>query len=94
MIEPTSGFWVALIEDLLSERLTARDFCLKFERHWNFDRNESLLSSSALSALDGLFSEVILFSPLDRADWEYPKYRSADDIRRSAAETLDKITAA
>lgn len=77
-----------LCDDVLQDRLSVQSFCATFERAWTFKVSGEQPHSREYEALSALFDEVVLFSPDPRETWEYPKYRTADDIKRAVKETL------
>jgi len=78
----------SLIERFQQHAISAQEFCVSFERIWNFDFKKNSVSIEIYEALDFLFDEVVLFSPFPREQWEYPKYRDEMEIRSAAAKVL------
>lgn len=80
-----------LLVRLSTNEIGAQEFCKSFENYWNFEAEKKEIPAKALESLEFLFNEVVLFSPFPRDEWEYPKYRDADDILRAAVKALDSI---
>ena len=76
----------SLIERLQQHAISAQDFCILYERYWNFEFEKKCVSKEIFEALQFLFDEVVLFSPLHREQWGYPKYRDEAEIRVAAGK--------
>lgn len=80
------------LKDTLNEfcqgSMDVSTFCQRFESLWNFEVERLSFSSEELAALDALFDEVALFSPLPRAEWGYPGYRDESQVRLAASFAL------
>ena len=84
----TLGAIKNLIERFQQQAISTQEFCTSFERIWNFEFEKKSISNEAFESLDFLFDEVVLFCPLPREQWEYPKYRDETEIRTAAAMAL------
>jgi hypothetical protein len=80
-----------LIERFQQHVISTQEFCASFERIWNFEFKKNSLSNEICARLDFLFDEVVLFCPLPREQWEYPKYRDEAEIRAAATKALLSI---
>lgn len=77
-----------LVESFVDGRLSVQDFCNAFERAWNFEVERADFTAEQRQALEQLFDGVVLFSPLPRESWGYPKYRDANEILHVAQDAL------
>ena len=73
-----------LLSDYLANKISTPLFCRNFEHAWNFDVELRDLTASEYKTFSLLFDEVAWFSPERQESWEYPGYRTAEQIRAAA----------
>jgi hypothetical protein len=80
-----------LLSDYLADKIDAPLFCSNFEHAWNFDVELRDLAPAEYEIFSGLFHEVAYFSPESPETWEYPGYRSAEQIREAAIKAVAEL---
>ena len=80
------------MKGVLAGEFEVKDFCLLFERHYNFEWPDRS-SCNDIRIFEDLFNEVVLFSPLPKEKWEYPKYRTADEVLVHVRQSLSQLRA-
>jgi hypothetical protein len=81
-----------LLDDFLGGRLKAETFCRDVEVAYNEAIDEAALEPAEQPIFEELFNEVVWFSPIPAERWEYPGYKSEDEIRTAALKTADKLS--
>jgi hypothetical protein len=80
-----------LLSDYLTDRIGTPLFCSNFEHAWNFDVELRDLTATEHRIFSRLFDEVVWFSPEPPAKWEYPGYRTAEQIRAAALKAAAEL---
>jgi hypothetical protein len=81
---------IDLMQRVVAGQMSVADFCSGYEHHFNFDWPDRR-DCSDIQLFQELFDEIVYFSPFPRETWEYPKYRSADEILSHVRQTLAKF---
>lgn len=91
---PTSFARVTqLLQGLIEGKIAPGDFCVTFERVWNLEVDRKDVPEAAFESLSMLFDEVVLYSPLPRSEWQYPKYRDDHAIMAAGKRAFAALQA-
>lgn len=82
-----------LLADYLGGRIDTPLFCSSFEQAFNFDVEQEALTAVECAAFQRLFDEVAYFSPFPKESWEYPHYRTEEQVRQAARAAEAELTA-
>lgn len=88
----TLSRFFALFEGLRTGEIAVKDFCVAYERLWTYEATTENVPSSIYPFLSALFDEVVLFSPFPKEQWEYPRYRTGDEIHSAATKAHEAIS--
>lgn len=83
-----------LLRDYLGGQTRADVFCRDVEVAYNDAVDQAALPPSEQCVFEALFDEVVWFNPDPVETWEYPAYKTEEQIEaaaRSAAESLNRI---
>jgi hypothetical protein len=73
-----------LLDDFLKGKLKAETFCRDVEVAYNAAIDDSALMAAEQPVFEKLFAEVVWFSPFPPETWEYPNYRTEEQILQAA----------
>ena len=71
--------------------LDTQTFCHAFEQAFNFDVDRASLSEREEEIFNGIFNEVVLFSPFPNELKLYPRYRSDAQINAAAKVARQRL---
>lgn len=91
-MDSSSEFAISLIDDLLSGDISVRDFCSRYEQHWNFDWPERK-SHPAADKFRSLFDTVAWYSPFPEERAVIPNYTSDEQVLAIARQVREAIGA-
>jgi hypothetical protein len=60
------------------------DFCGRYERFYNLEADRATFGAREAALLEGLFNEVVLYSPIPADRERYSGYRDERAIRKAA----------
>jgi hypothetical protein len=84
-------YW--LIHLYLSDHHDLGTFCKEFETTFNFEVSDADLSREEWAVFKDLFDHVVMYSPFEDELTAVPFYKSAAQIRATAAAAISKLKA-
>jgi hypothetical protein len=69
-----------LIDKVRSAQISVQEFCVTFERIYNFDLDLSVLTPTEAAVLKRVFDTVTWYSPFPDERVTYPHYRDEADV--------------
>jgi len=76
---------IQLLKNFQEHQISVQVFCTNYEETWNFGVTRENVPSDDYSILSALFDEIVLYSPFPKSQWDYPKYRTEDEIYQAVA---------
>ena len=80
-----------LIANFIDHKLDVPTFCAWFEQSYNFDTERAELTARERDAFEGLFNEVVYYSPLPDERATIANYRGEDEIVDAVRATQAKL---
>jgi len=80
-----------LVADYLEGRIDAALFCDNFETAFNFEVDRSQLTPLEEDVFQGLFRQVVYYSPFAEERAQIPTYRSEEQIRQAASDAQTRL---
>jgi hypothetical protein len=80
-----------LLDDFLTGKLKAETFCRDVVNAYNDAIDDSALTSAEQPIFEELFDEAAWYSPFPREEWEYPHYRTEEEIKTAALKAAAKL---
>lgn len=78
---------IQAMEDLLSEKISVQEFCVTFERVWNFEVAPTEVTETEVAAFQKMF-DVATWHGTDEDRKQYPAFKDDDDVKNTARATL------
>lgn len=77
-----------LLGNFQEHKITVQTFCSAYEDIWNFEITPKNVPEAIYPILSRLFDEVVYYSPFPKNQWDYPCYRTEEEIRHAVTQAL------